>query len=691
MIEDEDVKIWTGGADEDGDVKIWGGARAAEAADDYSPSGDDRSEFQSSRSVDYDSEEAAAPPRRSRRRKSGGRKRHENELSVLSVCAVILSSALLIAAMFFPEEGWPRIVCFAAAALAVGVGLLLDAITELLDGEFLNGSLIMSAAAIASFCLGYYPEAVLILLLYKVEVLFTAFAVERSGRAFDKLRTIRADSANVETPEGVLTVSPEYVNDGDVLVVAPGETIAMDGTVIEGITSLDTAAVTGDPEPRDVSVGSPVYSGTLNLTGLIRVRVEGSYEESTAYRITRIAEASAERKSNYERFADGFGRVFTPVALASALLLAVLPPLFDGLWTQWIGRGVILLTVSCSGALSLSVPMAFMGGIGRAVRQGILVKGTDTLERLASANTMVFDKTGTITDGRYAVTDVSPVGMSERKLLTIASTVERDSVHPIARCLREASAPLKIDEALLRTEEIPGRGVSAFVGDRHIFAGNAALLEEHGVSCQVPERSGAAVHIALDGRYCGHILVADRLREGAFDVLESLRVLGVRKLVMLTGDVLSAARPLASKLNFDMLRAELRPEEKLSALEYLIKNRGDSAAVAFVGDSINDAPCLIRADVGLAIGALGRYEALDAADILLMDDDIKALPTAVRIARLSRTVARENVWAALAVKLGVILLGAGGLIPLAAAVSCDAGIMIAALLNSMRAHFIKKY
>ncbi len=688
MIDDEDVKIWKG-ADGDGDVKIWRGQPQSEErtadidADEPRPG-------QRSRAVDYDTERSSVPRKRAERRRSGGR-RHENELSVRSVIAVIVSALLLAAAMFLPEEGWYRIVCFAAAAAVVGIGLVFDAVACAMEGDFTSGSLIMTAAAVASFCIGLYPEAVLILVLYRAGELFSAFASERSARSLETLRAILTDKANVETPEGILTVGPEYVNVGDVLVVAPGETVALDGTVIEGITSLNTAAITGDTEARNVSVGSPVYSGTVNLTGLIRVRVSRDVKHSTAYMLSRMAQASTERRSGRERFVESFGRIYTPAVLAAGLLLAVLPPLFDGLWGQWIGRGVILLAVSGSGALSLSVPIAFAGGLGRAAARGIFPKGTDVLEKLAAVNTVVFDKTGTITDGRYSVTDVAPAGMSEQRLLAMAATVESCSEHPIARCLREASAPLNIDAALMQTEEIPGRGVSANIGGRHILAGNAALLEAEGVDYEIPARGGAAVHLALDGRYCGYIMLADKLREGAFDALESLRVQGIQKLVMLTGDVLSVARPLASKLNFDMLRAELRPEEKRSALEYLIENRGDSASVAFVGDGINDCSCLELADVGIALGALGRDEAIAAADLLLMDDDIRALPQAVRTAKLSKTVALENIFAAVAVKLTVIILSAAGLIPLAAAVSCDTVVMIGALLNSMRTHFIRRH
>ena len=672
-LEDDDVKIWNKDPDEDGDVKIWHRPSRGESAQ---------------RAVQEDADERDGPeelededePELSRRDYRRGQ-----QLTLKRLLQVVAAGVLLVAAVLLPTEGLLRIAFFAVPLLAAGFDLLLDAIEAAIYGEVVNESLLICLAAIAAFVLGAYVESVLIVLLLRIVRLLGDYASEKSRAALDRLELIRSGSANVETAEGVLSVSPDYVNIGDVIVVEPGERVTLDGVVIQGITDIDAEDLTGEEKPRNVSEGGRVFSGTVNLTRTVRVRVTSSYRSSTANRTLRFARRSAAEISKLQRFTQSFGKIYMPAVLLAAIALAVVPSISDGQWSEWARRAVILLAMSGAGVLSTSVSLEYTGSLGGAAKRGVLINGPDCLETLARTETLVFDKTGTITEGRPVITDVFPVGVSERELLTVAAVAERRSVHPVARALRQACEELPdIDGDELQTEEIPGRGVSALVGGRRIYVGNAALLEEHGIRYAVPGRSGAAIHVAVDGKYLGHILVTDKIREGAFDAMESLRVLGVRKLVMLTGDVLSVARPIASKLNFDMLRSELRPEEKAAAVDYLMKNRGERSSVVFVGDGISDGAALERADLGVAMGALGCDGAIEAADVLIMGEDICALPRALSSARSCCANARINTGALLLEKLALIALGALGLTPLGIAVGVDALFSVAALLNSMR-------
>ena len=601
------------------------------------------------------------------------------------IAPVVFSAVLLAALSFLPAEGWMKCVAFLIPFVIAGFAILMDTIDKLIDRKYFEAEQITLIAAIAVFAIGFYTEAVLLLILFRVVRLLETFVSERCGAALKALPAIKPDTANVETAEGVLNVEPDYVNVGDIIQVPAGERIPLDGIIVKGVTTVDTSAISGQARPWDVAAGYKVYSGCTNVTAPIRVRVTKSFEQSTAARLVRMSEKAAQFRSSQESFIRKFISVYTPSMLALALVLAVVVPMFNAEWLEMLRRAAIVLICACPSAAVLSVSLAYIKSIGAAAKLGIFVKGEDCIESMAMAETMVFDKTGTITEGRYVITDVFPVNMTERELLTTAASAEVFSRHPIAYALREAVGIRSAkDMKVTQVEEIPGRGVSAIVGDELVYVGNTALLEEHGISCELPSRSGAAIHVAVDGKYCGHILVADRIRSGAFDALESLRVQGIKKMVLLTGDVLSVARPLASKLNFDMLRAELKPEDKLSALAYLMSNKGSKSSVAFVGDGYNDRALMERVDVGIAMGALGSEAAFMSADVLVMDRDIRKLPKAIGISKLASHISLENIAAGICVNLAAAVLGAAGILSVTAAVIACFAVSAAVLINTLR-------
>lgn len=601
------------------------------------------------------------------------------------IAPVVFSAVLLAALSFLPAEGWMECVAFLIPFVIAGFALLMDAIDKLIERKYFEAEQITLIAAIAVFAIGFYTEAVLLLILFRVVRLLETFVSERCSAALKALPEIKPDTANVETAEGVLSVEPDYVNVGDIIQVPAGERIPLDGIIVDGVTTVDTSAISGQARPWDVAVGYKVYSGCTNVTATIRVRVTKSFEQSTAARLVRMSEKAAQFSSSQENFIRKFISIYTPSMLALALVLAVVVPMFNAEWLEMLRRAAIVLICACPSAAVISVSLAYIKSIGAAAKLGIFVKGEDCIESMAMAETMVFDKTGTITEGRYVITDVFPVNMTERELLTAAASAEVFSRHPIAYALREAVGIRSAkDMKVTQVEEIPGRGVSAIVGDALVYVGNTALLEEHGISCELPSRSGAAIHVAIDGKYCGHILVADRIRSGAFDALESLRVQGIKKMVLLTGDVLSVARPLASKLNFDMLRAELKPEDKLSALAYLMSNKGSKSSVAFVGDGYNDRTLMERVDVGIAMGALGSEAAFMSADVLVMDRDIRKLPKAIGISKLASHISLENIAAGICVNLAAAVLGAAGILSVTAAVIVCFAVSAAVLVNTLR-------
>ena len=589
----------------------------------------------------------------------------------------LIAAGALVGVWMLPTTGWLRALSFSIPYLIGGFDGIMAAVERLSSKELLHKEPLTVLASIAAFAAGAYVEAVLLMLLLKLCAMVEALAVKRSRKETKALLNIQPDSAKVETAEGILEVTPDYVNIGDIIVVDP--------VIIEGISAIDTSPLSGKSKPVAMTAGYRALSGCVNVTSSIRIRVDTSFEESTVNQALKLTENAPKGKTLWEERISLAAKFYTPAVFIAALLLAIIPSVISGQWAVYLRRAAVLMMAAYPGELLVSVPLAFYGSTGCMAKNGVFVKAFRYLDALASADTMVFDKTGTITEGRFTVTDVFPEGISEQELLSIASTAEQLSPHPIALALREASSPFALSpDDELSAEDIPGRGVRASVGGKEILVGNAALLEEKGIGYRVPSRSGAAIHVAVNGKYCGHILIADRIKRNAFDALENLRILGVKKTVLLTGDVLSVARPIASKLNFDMLKAELRPEEKLAAVEYLMDNKGGGGSVAFVGDGINDAAVLRGADVGIAVGALGSDVSMENADILLMDKDIGKLPLAVKAARYTAAVVKVNTAAAAALKLLLLAGGAAGFIPIALAAVADAAVFTACMINSLR-------
>ena len=627
---------------------------------------------------DASAEERTAPPRRRAFKASAllGRFRY---------LPLVLSAILLLGIPLLPLEGWQRTACYILPLLIVGADLVWIAVRRVRQGEYFCAECVALLAAVLLLASAHGAEAVLLLILLRAAKLLEQFLNGKNDRDLQDVYSMKPEHASLVTEGGIRQIRPEEAKVGDILFVAAGEWIPLDGVITEGITTIDTASISGQRSPWAVNEGYRVYSGCVNLTSDVKIRVTREYEQSTVNSILKVLLAAPDFPSE-QKNTLGRAMIFYTLGVAVlALLLGLIVPIFRGQWAQQLARAAILLISICFAAESFALPLAYRKGIALAAKGGIFVKGEDCLEALAKADTVVFDKTGTITEGRYSVTQVVPEVLGEHELLTVAAMAESFSRHPIAAAIREAAG--KLDSRLLKVikiREIPGRGVSAFIGDRQVYVGNAALLEEHGIKCALPKKPGTAVHVAVGEQYCGHILVADKVRRRAFDALEGLRVNGIEKLVLLTGDVLSAARPIASRLNFDMLRAELRPEDKANAVEYLMDNKGETATIAFVGDGENDRQIMSRADAAIAMGALGSEAALAAADVLIMDKDITKVPRIVGLSKGIFRVVRENLLAGAAVSLLLILLGAFGVISPLAAELIMFVLWAAVLLNTLR-------
>jgi Cd2+/Zn2+-exporting ATPase len=598
---------------------------------------------------------------------------------------ILLSAALLLAAWLLPTAGWVRLVSFLVPYAVAGYDVVWEAAEKIFHGELFEEDFLMALATIGAFAIGEYPEAVFVMVFFQVGELFEDMAVDKSRRSIEELMDIRPDSANLERGGQLLQVSPQEVHPGDIFVVKPGEKVPLDGTVVSGASSLNTMALTGESMPRDVAEGDAVISGCVSLTGVLRVRADKEFGESTVSKILKLVEDSAASKAKSESFITKFAHWYTPAVVLAAVILGLVPPLFVGNWAGWINRALIFLVISCPCALVISVPLTFFGGIGGASRRGILVKGGSYLEALSNAQIVVFDKTGTLTKGSFFVTTVHPMQCPEAELLELAAMAEAYSNHPISLSIREAYGK-PIDEARVSDlQELAGHGVSAVIDGRRVLVGNERLMQESGVTVAKCTHDGTMIHVAADGVYLGHIVISDEPKEDAADAIRLLREQGVQKTVMLTGDRESVARSVAAKLGVDEVHAELLPEDKVAAVEELLKQTTGQGRLLFVGDGVNDAPVLSRADIGVAMGALGSDAAIEAADVVLMDDKPSKIPLAIRISRRTRRIANQNIAFALAVKLLVLVLGACGAATMWEAVFADVGVAVLAILNASRA------
>lgn len=581
---------------------------------------------------------------------------------------------------------WGEFLLYLLPYALIGWDILWKAVRNILNGQVFDENFLMALATVGAFGCGEYREGVAVMLFYQVGELFQSVAVSRSRASIAQLMDIRPDSANVERDGEVVTVDPEEVSVDEIIVIRAGERVPLDGTIVEGASALDTAALTGESMPRDVATGDEVVSGCVNLSGLLRVKVSRPFGESTVSKILDLVENSAAKKAKAEHFITKFARYYTPAVVLCAVALALIPPLAGlGPWRTWVLRALNFLVVSCPCALVISIPLSFFGGIGGASRQGILVKGGNYLEALAKADTVVFDKTGTLTQGRFAVTEVSPVGRSREELLELAAQAEQFSTHPIARSILTAWGGTPDRDRVSQVEELAGRGLRVQVDGRTVLAGNGRLMKENGVSLpEQPEAPGTVIHLVVEGQYAGRLVIADQLKPGAKEAIQALKASGVGRTVMLTGDSQAAGQAAAKELGLDQVYAQLLPGDKVDRVEALLSEKQPGKTLVYVGDGINDAPVLSRADVGVAMGAMGSDAAIEAADVVLMDDDLRKLSRAVAIARKTMTIVKENTIFAIGVKLAVLALSAAGLVGLWWAVFADVGVSVIAILNASR-------
>ena len=617
---------------------------------------------------------------------------HHEEEGHGSIVKIIIAAVLLAAAIIIEKKTdwatWQYLLLFLVPYLIVGWDTLKEAAEGFLHGEALSEDFLMSIATLGALGIGFmpgaetqFPEAVFVMLFFQVGELFEEIAEGRSRKSISHLMDIRPDVANVERNGEILSVHPEDVEVGEIIVIRPGDKVPMDGTVMEGTSSLDTVALTGESVPRSIREGDEILSGCVNLSGVLKVKTTKAFGESTAAKILELVEHAAERKSRSESFITRFAKIYTPIVVALAVLVAVIPGIITGEWVTWIYRGLLFLVVSCPCALVISVPLTFFGGLGGASRKGILIKGSNLLDALSKLETVVFDKTGTLTEGVFEVTAVHPEKMDKTELLHLAAHVERHSTHPIAMALRNAYPDEQDSCTVEDVQETAGHGIIASVNGHSVAVGNDKLMTKLGAAWHPCHHEGTIVHVAVDGEYAGHIVISDRIKEDAVEAVSALKKLGVGRTVMLTGDGVAVAEAVAGKIGLDEYHANLLPAGKVEKVESLLGN----GHLAFVGDGINDAPVLTRADVGIAMGALGSDAAIEAADVVLMDDKPSKVADAVRLARRTVRIARENIIFAIGIKVLVLILATFGLATMWMAVFADVGVTVLAVLNAMRA------
>ena len=616
---------------------------------------------------------------------------------------IIVSAVLMVALHFVPVTGLIRFALYMVPYFIVGYDILWKAVLGIWNRQVFDENFLMAVATVGAIVIGLtdsgdYTEAIAVMLFYQIGELFQSYAVGRSRKNISELMDIRPDYANIEVDGQLEQVDPDEVEVGSIIIVQPGEKVPIDGVVVEGRSTLNTAALTGESVPREVEEGGEIISGCINLTGLLKIRTTKEFGESTVSKILDLVENASSRKSKSEAFISKFAKVYTPAVCYSAVALALLPPLtlqfLMGLtpdWADWFYRALTFLVISCPCALVISIPLSFFAGIGGASNQGVLVKGSNYLETLAQTRTLVFDKTGTLTEGVFEVTRITPAeGFEEGRLLELAALAESASSHPISKSLQKAYGQELDRSRVGQVEERSGAGVVAEVDGKSVAAGNDKLMNQLGVAFQESDEPGTVVHISVDGVYAGQILIADRIKPGAAQAIAQLRSAGVRRMVMLTGDHRSVAEKVAKELGIDEYYSELLPADKVTKVEELLAERSnDRDKLAFVGDGINDAPVLSRADIGIAMGAMGSDAAIEAADVVLMDDDPRKIAKAIKISRKCLRIVYQNTWFAIGVKLGCLLLGALGIANMWLAIFADVGVMVLAVLNAIRALFVK--